>query len=144
MLLEIKGYFYRVSAPISLPGGVSNHKVEDDFAATVNKGVTEKHPLSKPTSFSDDAVEPETYKASSEQVAAPVSVSAVQNHTQDVISAHISQPIVNNHPAELQSSTFGRHDPSLISASHGSSSSDQGMLAFLFVNLWFTSEYSSK
>ncbi|KAL0696410.1 hypothetical protein Bca4012_063590 [Brassica carinata] len=115
----------KVSAPISLPGGVSNHKVEDDFAATVNKGVTEKHPLSKPTSFSDDAVEPETYKASSEQVAAPVSVSAVQNHTQDVISAHISQPIVNNHPAELQSSTFGRHDPSLISASHGSSSSDQ-------------------
>lgn len=93
----------------------------------MNKGVAEKLPLSKSISFSEDAVEPETSKANSEQVAPPVSVSVVQNHTQDVISA---QPDVNNQPAELQSSTFGRQDPSLISASHCSNHSDQGMLAF--------------
>lgn len=94
----------------------------------MNKGVAEKNPLSKSTSFSEDGVElEETSKASSEQVAAPVSVSVVQNHTQDVISAQISQPLVNNHPAELQSYTFGRQD---LSASHGSSHSDQGMFAF--------------
>ncbi|KAJ4918008.1 hypothetical protein Rs2_03558 [Raphanus sativus] len=110
----------KVSAPTSLP---SHHKVENDFTATVNKGVAEKNPLSKSTSFSEDGVElEETSKASSEQVATPVSVSVVQNHTQDVISAQISQPLVNNHPAELQSYTFGRQD---LSASHGSSHSDQ-------------------
>ncbi|XP_013640417.2 GBF-interacting protein 1-like [Brassica napus] len=107
---------------VPAPSGVSNHKVEDDFTATVNKGVAEKLPLSKSISFSEDAVEPETSKANSEQVAPPVSVSVVQNHTQDVISA---QPDVNNQPAELQSSTFGRQDPSLISASHCSNHSDQ-------------------
>ncbi|KAF8045108.1 hypothetical protein N665_5593s0002 [Sinapis alba] len=113
----------KVSGPTSLP---SDHKVEDDFTATVNKGVAEKTPLSKSTSFSEeDGVELETSKASSEQVAAPVSVSVVQNHTQDVISSQISQPVVNNHPAKLQSPTFGRHDPSLISASHCSNHSDQ-------------------
>ncbi|XP_013591967.1 PREDICTED: uncharacterized protein LOC106300384 isoform X1 [Brassica oleracea var. oleracea] len=115
----------KVPAPTGLPSGVSNHKVEDDFTATVNKGVAEKLPLSKSISFSEDAVEPETSKANSEQVAPPVSVSVVQNHTQDVISAHIPQPDVNNQPAELQSSTFGRQDPSLISASHCSNHSDQ-------------------
>ncbi|KAL0804402.1 hypothetical protein Bca101_096892 [Brassica carinata] len=114
-----------VPAPTGLPSGVSNHKVEDDFTATVNKGVAEKLPLSKSISFSEDAVKPETSKANSEQVAPPVSVSVVQNHTQDVISAHIPQPDVNNQPAELQSSTFGRQDPSLISASHCSNHSDQ-------------------
>ncbi|CDY53767.1 BnaCnng25590D [Brassica napus] len=107
---------------VPAPSGVSNHKVEDDFTATVNKGVAEKLPLSKSISFSEDAVKPETSKANSEQVAPPVSVSVVQNHTQDVISA---QPDVNNQPAELQSSTFGRQDPSLISASHCSNHSDQ-------------------
>ncbi|RID56582.1 hypothetical protein BRARA_F00017 [Brassica rapa] len=107
---------------VPAPSGVSNHKVEDDFTATVNKGVAEKLPLSKSISFSEDAVEPETSKPNSEQVAPPVSVSVVQNHTQDVISA---QPDVNNQPAELQSSTFGRQDPSLISASHCSNHSDQ-------------------
>lgn len=98
----------------------------------MNKGVAEKLPLSKSISFSEDAVKPETSKANSEQVAPPVSVSVVQNHTQDVISAHIPQPDVNNQPAELQSSTFGRQDPSLISASHCSNHSDQGMLVFFF------------
>ncbi|CAH8334529.1 unnamed protein product [Eruca vesicaria subsp. sativa] len=39
------------------------------------KGVTEKNPLSKSTSFSENCVKPETSKASSEQVDAPVSVS---------------------------------------------------------------------
>ncbi|KAJ0230385.1 GBF-interacting protein 1-like [Hirschfeldia incana] len=115
----------KASAPASLPSGVSNHKVEDDSTATVNKGVAEKTPLSKPNSFSEDAVEPETSKPSSQQVSAPVSVSAVQNHIQDVISAQISQSVVNNQPAELQSSSFGRQDISFISASHSSSHSDQ-------------------
>ncbi|CAH8306230.1 unnamed protein product [Eruca vesicaria subsp. sativa] len=112
----------KVSGPTS---GASNHQVENDFSVTVNKGVAEKNHLSKSTSFSEDGAEPETSKASSEQVDAPVSVSLVQNHLQDAIPAQVSQPVVNKQPAELQSPTFGRQDPSLSSASHCSSHSDQ-------------------
>ncbi|CAH8300817.1 unnamed protein product [Eruca vesicaria subsp. sativa] len=68
---EFKGTFCRVSGPTSW---ASNHQVENDFSV-MNKGVAEKNPLSKSTSFSEDGVKPETSKASSEQVDAPVSVS---------------------------------------------------------------------
>ncbi|CAN8287948.1 unnamed protein product [Cochlearia groenlandica] len=79
------------SAPTRLPNGVSNHKVQDDVTATVNNGLV-------------DAVEQKMSKEVSEQAAAYVSVSVVQNHTQAITSA--------------QSSSFGPHDPSLISGSH--------------------------
>ncbi|ESQ29885.1 hypothetical protein EUTSA_v10011305mg [Eutrema salsugineum] len=105
--------------------GLSNHKAQDYFTATVNKGLAEKNRASKSTSSSVDEVEPETSRAISESVAAPVSVSVVQNHMQDATSAQISQPVMNNQPAELQSSTLGLQDPSLISASHCSSQADQ-------------------
>ncbi|VVB00140.1 unnamed protein product [Arabis nemorensis] len=116
----------KVSGPPNLPSGVSNHKVQDDCTATVNKELAEKNHLSKSASFSEDCVEPETCKAISEPVAVPVSVSVVQNHiVQDVTSAQISQPVANNQPTELQSSALGQYDPSLISASHCSGQSDQ-------------------
>lgn len=95
----------------------------------MNKELAEKNPLSKSTS-SEDCVEPETSKAITEPAAAPVSVSVVQNHIQDVTSAQISQPVVNYQPTELQSSALGQQDPSLISASHCSSQSDKGISAF--------------
>ncbi|CAA7015431.1 unnamed protein product [Microthlaspi erraticum] len=114
----------RVSGPTSVPNGVGNPKVEDDSTATatVAKGLAEKNPPAKSTSSSEGGVEPETSKAVSEPVAAPASVAVVQNHVQDVTSAQISQPVVNNQPAELQSSTFTRQEPSLFFASRCSSS----------------------
>ncbi|CAH2033427.1 unnamed protein product [Thlaspi arvense] len=115
----------KVSAPTSLPSGVNNHKLQDDCTVTVNKGHAEKNPLSKSSSSSEDGVEPHMSKAISEPVAAPVSVPIVQNHIQDVTSAQVSEPLVNSQPAELQSSTFSRQDPSLISASHCTTQSDQ-------------------
>lgn len=130
LLKMIRIPFCRVSGPTSLPNGVSNHRVKDDSTATVTKGLAEISPPSKSTSSSEDGVEPETSKPISEPVAAPASVSLVQNHIQHVTSAQISQTLVNNEPAELQSSTFSRQEPSLFFASRCSSQSDKGMSAF--------------
>ncbi|KFK35559.1 hypothetical protein AALP_AA4G006700 [Arabis alpina] len=113
----------KASGPSSVPSGVSNHKGHDDFTATVNKELAEKNSLSKSTSSSEDCVEPEASRVISEPVAAPVSVSVVQNHKQDVTSVQISQPVANNQPTELQSSALGQHEPS--AASHCSGQSDQ-------------------
>lgn len=129
LLKMIRIPFCRVSGPTSLPNGVSNHRVQDDSTATVTKGLAE---ISTPSS--EDGVEPGTSKPISEPVAAPASVSLVQNHIQDVTSAQISQPLVNNEPAELQSSTFSRQEPSLFFASRCSSQSDKGMSAFLYLS----------
>ncbi|CAN8321919.1 unnamed protein product [Cochlearia groenlandica] len=104
----------KVSGPNSLPNGASNHKAQDGFSATVNKGLAEQNPLSKSTSSSENAAEPETTKA----------ISAVRNHIEDVTSPRVSQPVLNNQPAELKSSTFAGQDPSFVSASHCSNQSD--------------------
>ncbi|CAL9220637.1 unnamed protein product [Arabidopsis halleri] len=63
--------------PISLPSGISNHKLQDAIISPVNKGVTEEQPLPKSTSSSEDVVEPDKSKASTLPVA--VSDSVVEN-----------------------------------------------------------------
>ncbi|XP_010552357.1 PREDICTED: GBF-interacting protein 1-like [Tarenaya hassleriana] len=107
------------NSPTGLPNGVAKDKTQDDFPSTVKNQYAgqQPQPLCKTNSGPVDGVETDNPKASSELVAASLSGSVVQNHTQDALdenSARISKSVVGIKPAELQSSSLNKQDPSLF------------------------------